>query len=278
MGRSGNHGGRHPPLPHEMRLNAVMKPLLSKYGEQMLAGAVQPSSKIKRLPASAADSRNGRDTAILTEALSTVFRLQHGPLLRFLSRRAGSREEAEDIIQDAYVRILAVDRTEDIRELERYVWRSALNIATDHGRARQRWNRIAKALSAQEEHVTPSAEVSANARERWTLLIQAVSELPPRDHQAFMLRVAQSLPFEDVGRAMQVSSRMAKIYVARALVYLQRRLEGADVQSGVKTRSRSRAQRDTTTSAFRADQNTEGPARSQGRRLVLRRPPDAASG
>ncbi|MDE2338805.1 MAG: sigma-70 family RNA polymerase sigma factor, partial [Gammaproteobacteria bacterium] len=140
----------------------------------------------------------------------------------------------------AYVRILAVERTEEIRELERYVWRSALNIATDHGRARQRWNQMAKTIGAQEEPIAPSAEVVADARERWTLLTQAVSELPPREHQAFVLRIAQSLPFEEVGQAMHISSRMAKIYVARTLASLQRRLEGGDAPRSVMTRRRSR--------------------------------------
>lgn len=208
----------------------------------MLAITLQPCRKIDRPPASAPDPRHARDAAVLAEALSNVFRLQHEPLVRFLSRRAGSREEAEDIIQEAYVRILAAARTEGIQALDRYLWRSALNIATDHGRTRQRWSRIAKTLSAQEERVTPSAEVSADAQERWALLIQAVSNLPSRDYQAFTLRIAQSLPFEEVGRAMQISSRMAKIYVARTLRYLQARLEEPDAAHCVPTRSRAPSQ------------------------------------
>jgi RNA polymerase sigma-70 factor (ECF subfamily) len=218
-----------------------MKRLLDITHRQRLPGAVRPPSQIVRPPTSPANPTHARHTAILEKALSDVFRLQHESLLRFLARRAVSRAEAEDIIQDAFVRILAIERTEEIRELERYVWRSALNIATDHGRARQRWNRMAKTIAAQEEPIAPSAEVVADARERWTLLTQAVSELPPREHQAFVLRIAQSLPFEEVGRAMHISSRMAKIYVARTLVSLQRRLEGGDAPRGVMTRRRSGA-------------------------------------
>ncbi len=54
------------------------------------------------------------------------------------------------------------------------------------------------------------------------------------------------------------------------------RREGADIQSDVPTRSRSRARRDTATSTFRTNQDTDGSALSRDRRLVSPRPPDAA--
>ena len=272
-----------------------MKRLPNKAREQMLPDTTPPST-IDRHPACAADPLQAKDPAVLAEALSNIFRLQHQPLLRFLSRRTGSRAEAEDIIQDAYVRILASARTDAIQALDRYLWRSALNIATDHGRTRQRWNRIAETLSMQDAQVTPSAEAAADARERWTLLNQAVSELPSREHQAFILRIGQSLPFEDVGQAMRISSRMAKIYVARTLVYLQHRLEGGDARGGVTTRRRSRVQtqatprhvvcghairkdskrREMADSSFRADQAAQDRAQSHDRQLVLPRPSNIA--
>lgn len=272
-----------------------MKRLPDKAREQMLPDTPPPSTTDHR-PACAADPLHAKDTAVLTKALSSIFRLQHQPLLRFLSRRTGSRAEAEDIIQDAYVRILASARTDAIQALDRYLWRSALNIATDHGRTRQRWNRIAETLSMQEAQVTPSAEAAADAQERWNLLNQAVSELPSREHQAFILRIAQGLPFEDVGQAMRISSRMAKIYVARTLVYLQHRLEGRDARGGVTTRRQSRVQtqatprhvvcahavrrgskrREMADSSFRADQAAQDRAQSHDRHLVLPRPSNIA--
>jgi hypothetical protein len=50
------------------------------------------------------------------------------------------------------------------------------------------------------------------------------------------------------------------------------RREGADIQSDVPTRSRSRARRDTATSTFRTNQDTDGSALSRDRRLVSPRP------
>ncbi len=205
-----------------------MMRLLNETPGQRGATKTHPSDETGRLPACADDPLHSRRHTRLLDPLSRVASLQHEPLLRFLSRRVGSRQEAEDIIQDAYVRILAVDRTEEIRNLDRYLWRSALNITTDYGRSRQRWNRIAKVLSAQQDSSAPSAEVVAAAREQWAILSQTVPKLPPKQYEAFTLRIMQGLPFEEVGHAMRLSSRMAKVYVARTLVYLQGRLDESD--------------------------------------------------
>jgi RNA polymerase sigma-70 factor (ECF subfamily) len=62
------------------------------------------------------------------------------------------------------------------------------------------------------------------------LIERAIAPLPPRCMDAFLLRVVQGRPFDEVGRVMGISGRMAKIYVARALASLHAALEAADSQ------------------------------------------------
>jgi RNA polymerase sigma-70 factor (ECF subfamily) len=146
--------------------------------------------------------------------------------VRFLSRRTGSREEAEDILQDAYARILAVVHPGEIDTLDRYLWRAAMNVMTDHARARLRRTHLSETLAVHAEQSAPSAEVVAEAQERLALTGAAVTALPPRCAEAFQLRIVQGLPFEAVGHAMHISARMAKVYVARTLRSLQEGLNG----------------------------------------------------
>ena len=56
----------------------------------------------------------------------------------------------------------------------------------------------------------------------------AVDELPPNYREAFLLRVVCGWSFEAVSREMRVSERMAKVYVARALMDIQRRLDAEE--------------------------------------------------
>jgi hypothetical protein len=128
----------------------------------------------------------------------------------------------------------------EIDTLDRYLWRAAMNIMTDHGRARRRRSQLIERLSGQAERFAPSAEVTADARERLALTGAAVSTLPPKCAQAFTLRIVQGLPFEDVGHSMHISARMAKIYVARTLQTLQASLEGTRLPRGRVRRSATR--------------------------------------
>ena len=166
------------------------------------------------------------NSAVSASALADVDHRQRRPLLRFLARRTGSADEAEDILQEAYARILAAVHPGAIDTLDRYLWRAAMNVMTDHGRARQRRTHLTETLAVQAEQCAPSAELVADAQERLALTGAAVNALPPRWAESFALRIVRGLPFEEVGLAMHISTRMAKIYVARTLRYLRDGLEG----------------------------------------------------
>ena len=63
---------------------------------------------------------------------------------------------------------------------------------------------------------------------RLEIIASAVEELPPQYREAFLLRVVCGWSFEAVSREMGVSERMAKVYVARALMDIQHRLDVAE--------------------------------------------------
>ena len=187
-----------------------------------------PAEKSPPSVAAAGTSRSAAHFAPRAKALASVVPTLQGPLLRFLIQRTGSPEEAKDIIQEAYVRVLSVEREDGFDHLDRYIWRCALNIMSDHRRSSKCRERNAHLLSGLPEQFAQSAEATANTQERLRLITEAIRELPPRCHEAFGLRIIQGLPFDEVGRAMSISSRMAKIYVARSLGMLRTRMDGVD--------------------------------------------------
>ena len=174
------------------------------------------------------DPRRARAHAARVAALSEFVRNRHEALLRFFTLRTGSREEAKDLVQCAYVKVLAVDRPERIRDLEGYVWRSALNLVTDWSRRRAVRDDYARCAASDSADLAHSIETELETRERIEVVARAHEALSPRCQEAFTLRVLEDRPFKDVGRAMGISDRMAKIYVARALSSLRETLEQAE--------------------------------------------------
>ncbi len=63
---------------------------------------------------------------------------------------------------------------------------------------------------------------------RLEIIASAVDELPPNYREAFLLRVVCGWSFEAVSREMTVSERMVKVYVARALMEIQCRLDAEE--------------------------------------------------
>lgn len=161
-------------------------------------------------------------------ALAAFVRGQHQSLVRFLTQKVGSREAARDIVQCAYLKVLSVEHPGPIRELDRYVWRSALNLATDWLRRRAVQTEYVQCRVGESARLEPSAEMEFEARECLEVMAHAFESLSVRCQEAYRLRVLQERPFNAVGQAMGISDRMAKIYVARAQLSMRDALERAE--------------------------------------------------
>jgi RNA polymerase sigma factor (sigma-70 family) len=150
-----------------------------------------------------------------------------------LAARTGSTEDAKEILQEAYVKILVLDRSVAISCLEAYLWRIAVNLAVDRGRRQALDQRFRCALPINERQEF-SAEAIVEASERLTIVERAISELPARCLEAFVLHIHNDMTFAEVGREMGISERMAKKHLARALEYLQSCLAAAEETRGAQ--------------------------------------------
>jgi RNA polymerase sigma factor (sigma-70 family) len=56
------------------------------------------------------------------------------PLLQLLKRRLGCSHTAEDVVQEAYLRVIQQDSIEEIANLPAYLFRIASNLIVDYGR------------------------------------------------------------------------------------------------------------------------------------------------
>jgi RNA polymerase sigma-70 factor (ECF subfamily) len=184
---------------------------------------------VPELPETSGDLGDNSDlTSGRTEALSEISRNHYSALVRFLSVRTGSVEDAKEIVQEAFAKMLALDRPGTISFLAGYLWRIAVNLAIDRKRQRALHESYTRAAVLRAETRVSSAESIVEARERLAVVEQAIENLPARCLEAFILHVLNGLTFDEVGREMGTSGRMAQKHLARALEYLQACLDGAD--------------------------------------------------
>lgn len=165
-------------------------------------------------------------------ALAEISRTSHAALVRFLTVRTGSVEDAKEIVQEAYAKMLALERPGTITVVAGYLWRVAVNLAIDRKRHHVLHERFRRAAIPRAETQDFSAESVVEARERLAIVERGIGELPPRCLEAFVLHVLKGLTFDEVGREMGISDRMAKKHVARALEHLQTCLDSANETGG----------------------------------------------
>jgi RNA polymerase sigma factor (sigma-70 family) len=156
-----------------------------------------------------------------------LFREHNDSLLRFLSARLGSYQDAQEVAQEAYVRLLSLDRPGAISFLKALLYKTASNLAIDRLRHRQYVLRHAHAAPQGDPLFESSADATPAALDDVRIMSQALEELPPLCRSAFLMSRVEALDAAEIAARLGVTDRAVRKYIARALVFLQLRLQAA---------------------------------------------------
>jgi RNA polymerase sigma-70 factor (ECF subfamily) len=160
------------------------------------------------------------------ENISKLFREHNESLMRFLVLKLGSQQDARDIAQEAYVRILGLGNAEVITHLRAYLFRTANNLALDRLRGRLRGHSALAAFARDHSTQTqPSPEEGVDSSNKIALMRQLLQELPPKCRQAFLLCKFECMSYAEIAAKMNLTESMIRKYVLRAVRYCQDRLE-----------------------------------------------------
>jgi RNA polymerase sigma factor (sigma-70 family) len=158
-------------------------------------------------------------------AIERLFREHNQTLLRFLVAKLQSQQEAKDIAQEAYVRLLKLDAPDAVSYLRAFLFKTAANLAIDRLRSRQSETRRLEMEFFEELPLEPDPENRATAAEDLRLIEQSLRQLPAKCRQAFLLRRLDDLSCAEIARRMQIPERTVRHYIAEAIVYCRSRLE-----------------------------------------------------
>ncbi|HLG86633.1 MAG TPA: RNA polymerase sigma factor [Alphaproteobacteria bacterium] len=146
-------------------------------------------------------------------------------LRRYLTGLVASPDMAEDLAQEAFARVFAIDNG-GLRSPQSFLYRTAHNLALDHIR-HQRVAATEPLLDELGERIAqdgPSAEAGLAAKEELALVYRAINELPPKCRRVFLLLRFEGMSFKEVAAEMRLSQTMVRKYAFRALEYCQMRV------------------------------------------------------
>lgn len=160
--------------------------------------------------------------------IARLYREHNEALIRFLMSRVGSEQEARDVAQEAYVRVLQLDTRGATSFLSAYLFKTAANIAIDRVRRRSIKRRADELLS--HAHEEPPQDIAPekviHAREQIQLIERFLEELPLKCRQAFYLHRLHDMSPPDIAERLGIKKRMVHKYLVRAMTHLRARLEG----------------------------------------------------
>lgn len=153
--------------------------------------------------------------------LSRLFEEQRDTLNRYFLRRTAHAWDAQDLVQEVYLRLLRADRhgAQDIRNPEAYLFTIASNLLREHASLRQRAPVNGDALEDVLERLATPCEAAAGVdRElRRRRLGELIARLTPRCRAVLVMHYRDELGYREIGERLGVSSNMVKKYIVKAL-------------------------------------------------------------
>lgn len=153
-------------------------------------------------------------------------------LLLFLAARTRCMATAEDLVQDLYLKLSAVETGSEVRAPAALLYRMAANLLVDHVRSAQRGSRrnaqwrleTRVALGGEDVADEPAADEVVASKQRVRQLADAVAALPPQMGRAFRLHKLEGLSQAQTAQAMGISTKMVEQHISAAIRHLSQRL------------------------------------------------------
>jgi RNA polymerase sigma-70 factor (ECF subfamily) len=161
------------------------------------------------------------------EAFAALVERHKGPLVRFLTALSRDRDRAEEIAQDAFVRLFELShRYQERGQFTPYLYRIAANLLRTEDRKRRRRAILLKAFGGNGTHeAAPSPQTVCLQDELSVRLSEALSVLPLRYRSPLVLRDVEGWSYTDIARAMSCGEGTVKSRIHRGRERLRRLLE-----------------------------------------------------
>ena len=177
------------------------------------------------IAAIAVDPARARSAVDVDQLVIRLFQQEGSSLVRLARLFVDDRNAAEDLVQEAFIRLArSAGQIRDQSRAAAYLRSIVLNLARDHNR---------RGLVSLRHHLPldeqrASVEDVIDLRDDHRQVIEALRDLPGRQRDCLVLRYYHELGIEEIASTLGLSANSVKTHLRRGLAALERRLEGSD--------------------------------------------------
>ena len=161
---------------------------------------------------------------------SALFARHRGSLIDYAARIVGSRVQAEDVVQEAWLKLRLAEEQRTVLEPVAYLYRLVRNLAIDTRRklSRELMRGVSEQTGLAVADEAPSAERTAEAKDELRLVLEALAALPERTQIAVRMNRIEGRTLQEVANRLDLSVTRTFTLVAEGVAHCDRwRARGA---------------------------------------------------
>jgi RNA polymerase sigma-70 factor (ECF subfamily) len=167
-------------------------------------------------------------------AFAEIVSIYKDKLYHLAYRMTGSRQEAEDVVQETFLRVYKnLDRYDENQKFSTWIYRIATNLCIDRLRKRRAVYSLDAESSDHEgldgyamlpsDDKTPESELLLSETQR--LIHEAMATLPAKYKSVMVLRYLQDLSLQEISDVLNMPVTTVKTRVHRGREFLRKKLE-----------------------------------------------------
>lgn len=153
-----------------------------------------------------------------TDPIATLYTDHHGWLLGWLRGRLGCGQQAADVAQDTFVRLLGQRRALDFQTPRALLTHIAKGLVIDHWRRQEVERAYLDAIAHLPEPQTPSPETRLLILETLCRIEAMLAGMPARTREIFLLAQLDGLSYPEVAGRVDVSLATVKRHMREGFI------------------------------------------------------------
>lgn len=160
--------------------------------------------------------------------IEKLFRDERRGILRYLSRRVEGQDDAQDVLQEAFVRLVSARPAALVERPEAYLQRIVQNVVIDRFR-RSRSQPVTGPLWDDDDAVmsiAPQQSWAIEAEDAMEKYRHVLAELPTRTREIFELNRVDALTYPEIAARYGVTVKAIEYHMSKALQQLHQAFYG----------------------------------------------------
>lgn len=167
----------------------------------------------------------GKDAGELLSVRS-LFQQYHRPLLAWLRQRLSVADDADDVAQETFIRLMKYEGANHIVCQKSMLYRVAANAACDQERmSKARRRHLHSTIDVEDDDIPsrePSVEQVIESADSYQQALHAIELLPPKCRQVFLLSRMHGMTYPKIAEHCKISVKMVEKHISHALLVLMK--------------------------------------------------------